>query len=159
MAVEVPYNEDLALSPDGIVMEMPFYIGKNPEDLWLLPVEPTIAVRRGNVIARRQIAKPRLGFGSVKELWSTDDFEIKISGIFINQDSDELPIDIISRFKNLMDHPGPLSVYCSLFEQLGIDYIAVQDFELPPTEGIAQQEYTISALSDVDFELLSPIPF
>lgn len=143
----------------GATMQMPVYLGLKLDgsDKWLLPIEPTISVRGRNVITRRSIAKvdrdkPEKP-GTVKEMWAKDDYEIIITGILHNEDREELPLQLLSRLKNLCSQTSPVYLESSLTIAIGILHIAITDYEFPVTEGIAYQRYSIKGLSDAPFEL------
>lgn len=137
----------------GVIMQMPVSIGLKG-NLWTLPREPLVAVRGRNIITRRNIAKKR-GVGSVKEMWSTDDYEVILTGTLIDADSpDELPTKMISRLNALYQSKKSIIIDCSLLDAIGISMIAIESIEFPPTKGIARQDYIIRAFSDEEHELL-----
>lgn len=140
----------------GVQMQMPFRLGSTERNLWLLPYEPLVAVRMRNVITRRLIAKMKKGgFGSVKESWAKDDYEILISGMLHNASNpNELPIEQITRLDSLCSSGEPLITDCALLAALGISQIVPENLEFPPTPGIGYQAYTLRAFSDSNFNLL-----
>lgn len=140
----------------GVQMQMPMRIGETEKSLWLLPLEPLVAVRGRNVITRRLVSKyNQQTFGSVKELWTKDDYEIIITGmLYEHTKPDELPAEMITRFNALCSLRKPLIVRCALLEAVGVNQIVIQDWELPPTPGIEFQAFTIRAFSDQNFNLL-----
>lgn len=146
--------KELAMSPEGIEMEMPFYIGKSTESLWCLPLEPIVSVSLPIIIARNSIAKAN-GIGTVKERWATDDFKITVSGVFINyENEDEFPVKDVETLKGLCTYPNSLHVSCILFRALGISEMAIASVSFPHTEGIFAQEFVIEGWSDNYFNLL-----
>jgi hypothetical protein len=146
----------------GVQMQMPFRIGVTETSLWLLPLEPFVSARMSNVITRRTIAKMKQGtngsqsaFGSVKELWTKDDYEIIITGMLNDHTQpDQLPSEVISKLNGLISLGRPLIVECALLTALGVSQIVVQGCEFPATPGIGDQFFTIKAYSDNNFNLL-----
>jgi len=121
-------------------------------DAFLLPVDPIISINGRNVITRRYVAKGKCR-GSIKELWSQDDYDISISGILC---ADENRAD---KEKSLNDYLNKLQVYCNanesihitcnvLNEGLGINFITIESYDFPFTKGIEYQSFTIKAYSD-----------
>jgi len=156
----IPAIDVATVAETGVQMRMPMRLGQTPQGLWLLPYEPLVAVRGRNVITRRTIAKynkernAKRGFGSVKELWTKDDFEVVITGMLHDHARpDELPTAQITRLNDLCSLARPLAVTCSLFEALGIAEMVVDSWEFPATPGIGYQAYSIKAYSDQTFDL------
>ncbi|MPR32395.1 DUF6046 domain-containing protein [Salmonirosea aquatica] len=162
--IEFPNNlqsfDRIAVKETGVTMQMPVYLGLklNGSDKWLLPIEPTISIRGRNVITRRTIAKvdstKPIKPGSVKELWAKDDYEIIITGMLHNDEEEELPRELISRLTNLCTHTGPVYMSSGITDAVGIRYIAITDYDFPPTEGISYQRYSIKGFSDTPLEVL-----
>ncbi len=140
----------------GVVMQMPCRIGDTERTLWLLPYEPKIAVRGKNVITRRMIAKRKEGgYGTVKELWTKDDWEVIIYGtLFDHNRPNELPTEYISKLSSLCSLGKPLIIDNALLAALGIGQIAIADYRFPETPGIGYQNFEIVAYSDSNFNLL-----
>lgn len=136
-------------------MQMPVYIGLTPRELWLLPYEPLVSVRGRAVITRRTVAKLRdQRFGSVKELWTKDDYEITLRGRLHNHENpDQLPADMISRLDGLCSARKPLLIQCELLEVLGCTQVAIESWEFPETPGIGNVNYVIRGFSDNHFNL------
>lgn len=144
-----------AVAETGVQMAMPMWLGETSRSLWLLPYEPMVAVRGRNVITRRTIAKLKdKSFGSVKELWTKDDYEIIISGMLHDHTRpDELPNQLITRLDGLCSLRRPLFAHCALLEVIGASQIVIESWEFPPTKGIGYQAYSIKAYSDQNFNL------
>jgi len=144
------------VAESGVMMQMPMWLGETERDLWLLPFEPQVAVRGRNVITRRTIAKQKeRGFGSVKELWTKDDYEITISGLLRDYTKPGvLPSEMITKLDGLCSLKKPLIAQCALLEALGASQVVIESWEFPPTEGIENQMFTIKAYSDQNFQLL-----
>jgi hypothetical protein len=150
---QLPDSETVKTS--GATMQMPVRLGlkRDGSDLWTLPIEPIISVRGRNLIVRRNISKKK-GVGSVKELWSQDDYSISIRGIFISSVSGEFPESDLSTLKRLLEAKQSLVISCKLTDILGVTLVAVEDWELPETSGLENQYYRLSGYSDQDFELI-----
>lgn len=168
MPLNIPLNgggtpiTKATVAQTGVQMQMPFWIGETPQKLWLLPLEPLVAVRGRNVITRRTIAKRKKkdsktkeGFGSIKELWATDDYEVIITGLLRDHTNPNvLPSEMITRLDGLATLGKPLYVRCALLEALGIGQIAVDGWEFEPTPGIEDQFFSLRGFSDQNFNLL-----
>jgi hypothetical protein len=137
----------------GAVMQMPVSIGQRGQ-MWTLPREPLVSVRGRNIITRRNIAKKK-GVGSVKELWSTDDYEVILTGTLVDAGvKDELPTQMITRLTALYQSKKSVIIECALLEAVGIGLLAIESIEFPPTKGISRQDYVIRGFSDSEYELL-----
>lgn len=138
--------------------------GKN----WFrLPYEPLISISGKNVIAKRRVAKfnteaTKNLTGSIKERWSQDDYEITITGVLMGSHlrgkvEDCFPKKDFEDLKRVLTSAKQISVKCSPFELLGINYIVIDDFSFPFTKGENVQAYEIKACSDFDYKLLMEI--
>ena len=123
----------------------------NP-DSWQLPFEPIISVRGQNTIIRNHVLKNQ-ELGTVKELWSADDWEISISGIVIGKDPKKLPEAEINRLRWFFQVRRTIEVDSPYLALFGIQYIAIESVDFPPTSGYNNQAYTYKAFSDKPFEL------
>lgn len=130
-------------------------------DYWYFPLDPVLSVKGKNTIIRRNVLKqPTSGNnrrGSIKELWSVNDYEIDIAGVLIDggnsYDMEDLEYNIL-RLRNYMEGRKPLMVESKLLTTLNISRLAVEDYSFPFTKGKENQMYNIKAYSDDDFELL-----
>ncbi|MGA0556528.1 DUF6046 domain-containing protein [Larkinella sp. VNQ87] len=147
--------DEQAIKRTGATMKMPFRIGltRDNSDFWTLPIEPLVSVRGRNMIVRRNISKKN-GIGSVKELWSQDDYSISVRGIFVSEKLGEFPEENLSKLKKLLEAKRSLVISCRLTDILGITLMAVEEWELPETSGLENQYFRISGYSDQDFELI-----
>lgn len=145
-------------STDEIVLtnvsSCPLYIKLTSESdnkWWMFPMEPVIAVNGKNNIIRRDILKVLDGDsqrrGSVKELWSQDDYEVNISGVFRSFNG-ELPIKDISKLRGMCEARETIDVKSELLIKFGIERIAIEDFQFPFTKGMENQIFSIKAYSD-----------
>ena len=135
---------------------------KAPEesDWWLLPWEPLINISGGNIIAKRYIAKAgKKQIGSIKERWSTDDYQITITGAFYGNQLLGKPAEVYPRYEmeRLREYcltPKALDVKCEPLQILGINKIVIEEFNFPFTKGENVQAYEIKAVSDFPYELI-----
>lgn len=91
--------------------------------------------------------------GTVKELISVNDYQIKITGRIIDEDDPErYPERIVTKIRNLFELRRALSVNCKMTDLLGITHIAVDKLSFPGDSGMENsQRYEISGFSDEDF--------
>lgn len=128
---------------------------------FLLPYEPMLNISSKNNIVKRTVAKAD-DFkyqGTVKERWSRDDYEIKITGVLIGSIltgdvSQCYPKEDFEKLKNFLEGKSSWMVYCEPLQLLGINRIVIEEMSFPFTKGENVQAYEISALSDFDFNLL-----
>ena len=137
---------------NGVPMRCPLWMRLEGEEWWLLPYEPIITVNGKNVIVKKQVAKGNIR-GSIKERWSQDDYQINISGIFMNPDNTGYPDKDVKELKRLCE-AAKVQVMSPLLEVFSIDQIVIESFDFPFTSGPNNQAYTIGASSDEIYKLL-----
>lgn len=143
----------------GTPMAMPLKIKKqsSPEsDWWLLPTESLITIGGKNILVKRNVAKSKFR-GSIKERWAQDDYSITIQGLFTVKDTYEYPVSDLEKLRAFCEAKEPIEVLCPLFEILGVNRIVIESYDLPHTKGEENQNWTISALSDDDWNLFIEI--
>ncbi|MBQ9255011.1 MAG: hypothetical protein IJ180_09595 [Bacteroidales bacterium] len=151
---------DEGLSKDGLLgvaCSCPLKIKTEDEsEWWQIPIEPVVSITCKNIIVRRNILKAGVRDvtrrGTVKELWTQDDYQVSISGLLIGEDDEALPESDLIRLKNMCEHRGVLEVESKLFTIFNITRIAVESYEFPFTKGMNNQMYTIKGYSD-DFDV------
>lgn len=129
---------------------------------YLLPYEPMISISSKNNIVKRTVAKSGDDIkrqGTVKERWSRDDYEIKITGVLIGSIlrgdvSQCFPKDDFLKLKEILESRRVWGVECEPLQLLGINKIVVEDMSFPFTKGENVQAYDIAVSSDFDFDLL-----
>lgn len=122
---------------------------------WLLPFEPMISIDGKNVIIKRNVAKKKTGFGSIKEYWTQDDFDINISGLLTDVATEyAYPEDLVKELARYCKANQPIEVKCPLLNMLGITRMVIESYSLPFTKGPENQNYTIKAVSDSDWSLI-----
>lgn len=120
-------------------------------DWWRLPIEPVVSISCRNDIVKRSVLKASEtdadGRGTVKELWSQDDYEISISGVFIATDG-KLPAADLRRLRAYCEGRNSVEVQSDLFTLFNIRKIAIDEFQFPFTQGTENQIFNIKASSD-----------
>jgi hypothetical protein len=123
---------------------------------WDFPLDPVVSISGKNTIVRRDVLKKNnIGNrrGSIKEMWSQDDYEIEIAGVLMGVNG-RLPEDDIYKLRTYLEARKPLEVMGSLFNLFYIMRIVIESYSLPFTKGMENQMYTIKAYSDDNFDLL-----
>jgi len=122
------------------------------KDYWLLPIEPVVNISGKNIIVKRNVLKAGVADmirrGSVKELWTQDDYQINIAGLIIGDKDNELPSEALQRLRNMCEARRVWDVVSPLFTIFNIKQIAIEDYEFPFTKGMVNQMFTIKAVSD-----------
>lgn len=154
---DVPIVPDTAtVKHTGVKMLCPVRLGSKADnsDLKTLPIEPYVSVRGRSIVTLRGVAK-KVGGGTVKEKFATDDYEVTISGTLYSGDEEVFPEEWMAWMKNLCEANKSIKVLSKLTQALGIDHIAILDYSFPETQGVAWQNYTIRGVSDDPyFELI-----
>lgn len=161
----VENNEDLLWKNDQNISEenqfFPFsFKNSTDENWWLLPWEPMINISGSNTIVKRNIAKVEKSFiGSIKERWSTDDYEITITGAFygdkmLGKSSQTYPRFEMEKLRNYLLTAEALQVLCEPLQILNINKIVIESVSFPFTKGENVQAYEIKAVSDFPYDLI-----
>ena len=118
---------------------------------WRIPVDPLVSVSGKNNIVRRYVAKSH-NHGSIKELWSRDDFEVTITGVLLDQpDNEEL-----KNIRAICESDEAVSIICPfLNDTYNINYLAIESFDFPFTKGEGNYQFTIKGYSDEDYPILT----
>jgi hypothetical protein len=123
---------------------------------WRLPFDPVVSVSGKNVIVRRTVLKvhpDRNRRGSVKELWSQDDYEVNIAGVFLGDG--DFPESDLRTLRRYCERRQTVEVKSRLLTIFNIERLAIENFALPFTKGVENQMYSIKAYSDEMFDLVS----
>ena len=122
---------------------------------WTFPLEPIISVSCKNNIVKRQVLKMNavnsLRRGTVKELWSQDDYEINIGGIF-KSPTNGIPSNDTRMLRKYCEAREVISVKNDFLNLFAIDRITIEDYDFPFSRGLKNQQFTIKATSD-DFDI------
>lgn len=142
-------NELDAKLPDGRPIFMPVQLGGI-----LLPNEPTISFRKRKRIVETSLVGSRRK-GTVKELISSDDWELTIRGIAVNSQSTlYYPEDQVAQLRELDAREEALDIKSAITSLLGIYRVVIYDVFLPEMIGIQHaQAYEFKCVSDEDFIL------
>lgn len=146
----------------GVVhSQMPLHFSPNDGADWIaFPLEPLVSISGKNIIIRRNTAKPNPNpskWGSIKECWSQDDYNVTIQGVIIGSDKDKYPRDEVARLRSYFDGCGPIAVNQEVLLLFNILYLTIESVSFPHTKGMNNQNFEIKAFSDNKTELLKPI--
>jgi hypothetical protein len=148
----IEYADKAFVKHTGVQMQAPVEIGP-PGRIFQFPIEPLVSVRGRKIITRRTIAK-RKSIGSVKEVWSIDDWDIVIAGHLYDPDFEGFPTELVSTLHGIYTSDKMLSISCPLLDAIGVYNMCIEYLELPATPGIQRQDFLIRGFSDQDFDLL-----
>lgn len=124
---------------------------------WQLPIEPVVSISGKNEIVRRNVLKQGNAEqirGTIKELWSQDDYEITIAGILIDSEGNKLPDSDLKKLREICEHNKEILVQSPLFTIFNITRMVIESYELPFTKGIENQMFTIKGYSDELYDLV-----
>ena len=138
------------------------FINSKTGEKFLLPYEPMLSISSKNNIVKRTVAKigsEEKQQGTVKERWSRDDFEIKITGVLIGSIltgdvSQCFPRNDFQKLRDILIKKKKWGIQCEPLQLLGIDWIVVEEMNFPFTKGENVQAYEISVISDFEYSLL-----
>jgi len=163
-AIQVDKNQNLWQADDPVSEAkqfFPFTFSHPQKGKFLLPFEPLISIDTKNVIKESNTAKinrsingkPTNFQGTVKERWSRDDYEIKLTGVLIDKDMKRFPREYFTKLSEILRERIRWDVHCELLQLLDINHVVVYDFSFPFTKGENIQAYQIGLKSDFDFSL------
>jgi hypothetical protein len=118
-----------------------------------LPNEPLITLQGRNEIIRTRISG-NTQRGTVKELIGEDDYVISVKGFAVNMDSDDYPEEEMRKLRQLKEFKEHMPVVSPLLTLFNINYVVLEDIQLPGVEGYqAIQGYELKLYSDDPYEL------
>ena len=124
---------------------------------WQLPFDPIISVSGSNSIVRTDVLRMDNSReerrGTVKEVWSQQDYQVQIAGMFIGSNGD-FPENDMRKLRAYCEERKVIEVMCSLLDVFGINRLAIESFDFAHTPGYENQQFAIKAYSDEDFSLL-----
>ena len=127
---------------------------EDEKDWFNFALDPIISITGKNTLIRRNVLKINNSEGNrrgtIKELWSQDDYEIQIAGVFMGEKSEEH----IATLRRYAEGRKTIMVLGDLFCLFNITKIAIEDYAFPFTKGIENQMYSIKAYSDDMHDLL-----
>lgn len=153
------WRNDNQISEENQFFPFSFRSSKD-ENWWLLPWEPIINISGGNIIVKRNIAKAGKNLiGSIKERWSTDDYEITITGAFygdkmLGKPSQTYPRFEMEKLRNYLLTAEAIEVLCEPLQILNINKIVIESMSFPFTKGENVQAFEIRAVSDFPYNLI-----
>ena len=130
------------------------------KQFYLFPWEPMISIEAKTRTARRYVAKAGSMFvGSIKEVWSMDDYDIRITGAFYGdklrgKSEQTYPIKDMERLRDYLMAGEAIEVRCEPLQILGIHFLTIDSVSFPFTKGENVQAYEIRAWSDSPWSLL-----
>ena len=74
--------------------------------------------------------------------------------MFISASEGKYPESDVAKLKSLFVKGQSLVIRCKLLDTLGVNLICVESIDLPATPGQENQAFSISVLSDQDFDLV-----
>lgn len=134
----------------AMVMPFTFYLSKDEE--WLLPYEPLISVQGENIIIKRNVAKFE-GRGSIKERWTEGDIKVIIEGMFVNADPTKYPTTEVQKLRRVITQRREIKIKNELLSLLNVNYLVIENYNLPFSKGENVQNYSLTALSDDSYNL------
>jgi hypothetical protein len=153
------YSNELKTSTENNRYQVPVRIRWEDEpdkDLFTLPYDPVISIEGENNIVKRSVLKKgerERRRGTIKELWSQGDYKITISGWLIGEDG-IMPEADLFRLRNYCEERKRIYIESDILDTFDIRYIIIESWSLPHTAGQNNQTYSISAISDDDYDLL-----
>lgn len=159
LSEELLWKNDKQISEDNQFFPLSFRSSKD-ENWFLLPWEPMINIEGGNIIAKRRIAKAGKNMiGSIKERWSTDDYNITITGAFygdklLGKHAQTYPRYEMERLRDYLLTAEAIEVLCEPLQILNINKIVIESVNFPFTKGENVQAYEIKAVSDFPYNLI-----
>ncbi len=119
---------------------------------WKLPCECLFSFSGSHEIARRKVAKSKY-IGTVKERWSQDDWVITISGVLVGTDG-QYPREDHEQLLQYLESGLAIQVFCEPFQLKNINYIVIENFDFPHSDGEENQTFQIRCYSDSPVDLL-----
>ncbi len=131
-----------------------YYMTPTALNDYQLPNEPLIAISGGKKIVKTSLAGNSRS-GTVKEIINTDDYEINIRGVIINENSLDYPFSEVEDLKDLYELNESLSITNAITKMMGIENVVITKLDLPEMVGRPNmQAYQINCVSDEDFVLI-----
>lgn len=153
--------ETAKVTHTGVVMQCPIRLGLKPDgsDLKTLPLEGLVGVRGKNRIVVRNVAKQKAGgvskIGSVKELWTQEDYEVTVMGTLYSGDDSLFPEEWVAWMDTLFKARKSIVIISKLTDTVGVRALAVEEWRFKETRNIAYQDFEFRGYSDdPTFELI-----
>lgn len=123
----------------------------NPQDIFWFPTEPKVQIEIDKVIVRKTVLKKGSVEGTIKELFSTNDYKIDIEGVLTARDDKNFPVFPSTDYATLIDllkEEDSLGIICELINDFGVGLIAIES--APIIRDGNSIKYKIKAYSDKD---------
>lgn len=151
----------------SMVQDLGSAVFVSPMQMWLdteseasafeLPFDPIISVSGSNTVVKRNVAK-KVGGGTVKEFWTTNDYSISISGVITAEEQADCDAIVWKLRQLCTEGRTGINVACpGLNDAFDIYRVVVESFDFPFTAGIGNQEVTLNCVSDEMYELFIPL--
>lgn len=151
----------------SMVQDLGSAVFVSPMQMWLdteseasafeLPFDPIISVSGSNTVVKRNVAK-KVGGGTVKEFWTTNDYSISISGVITADEQADCDAIVWKLRQLCTEGRTGLNVACpGLNDAFDVYRMVVESFEFPFTAGIGNQDVTITCVSDEMYDLFIPV--
>jgi len=132
------------------ILGRPFYSQVKINDIWL-PNEPLLTVSGSKTIVKTAVAGRA---GTVKELISANDYNLKIQGIIINSNGSGYPEEDVMRLHELFKIGKTVKIESRLLDIIGVNTFVIESFSLPHVQGrINIQPYELNCVSDDEFDV------
>lgn len=149
-------SDSLSLSSSSALNQAPLTLRRESGQAYAFPLDPIIAVAGKNIVSRRYIAKGSMR-GSVKELFSLDDFEVSISGLLQANSASALN-SLLRDLSDLCQANESLLVENDwLVQSFGITRLVIESYSFPNTKGLNNQAFTLKCFSDDSVTLLEEV--
>ncbi|MCX8018938.1 MAG: DUF6046 domain-containing protein [Chitinophagaceae bacterium] len=149
--VKIPEMETLNQTANHLKGEWPLKLSLRDGRFFHFKIDPIISLNGGNVVSKREVSKGYIR-GTVKERFTTEDWEIQISG-FLKSDNGQYPQQEVKNLIEILSAPEAIKVENQLLLAFDIHYIVVEKYDFPHTAGSDRQAFDIKAFSDYDVPL------
>ena len=103
-----------------------------------------------SVSQNKQIVKTQIQGrdGTIKEYVGLDDYTVSIQGTLTTYNG-QIPTDSLMNLKRMLDAPVSIVITCPFLNQLGIQEMVIESYELPQQAGgYSYQSFTITGISE-----------
>lgn len=131
-------------------LEIFTYVILRAGQLELVMTSVLIRVSLRKTIIKTPVVERR---GTVKELFGTDDYQIKISGNLSypvgTAKSKQYPTDLVNKLRRICEFAGPIQISCpQLNEIYNIKSLVIEGAEFPEPIVMNQQGFSLACISD-----------
>lgn len=137
-----------------LLMPVKFKIPKAGEEWYQLPNEPVMSIDFTNelVVTKLNRGKRR---GNLVEMININNYRLSISGICINQDSNDYPEADISQFRKFIEYTGAIQIDSLITRLFNITFCTMEagSIHRQPDTNFREAPYSLTLMSDEDFDL------